>query len=42
VLAVAPAARHVAFADAGHLIHLDQFERYLEVIAGFLAEHGGA
>jgi pimeloyl-ACP methyl ester carboxylesterase len=31
--------RHVAFAEAGHLIHLDQYEQYVEVTKAFLLVH---
>jgi pimeloyl-ACP methyl ester carboxylesterase len=30
--------RHVPFADAGHLIHLDQFERFIAVVRDFLSQ----
>jgi pimeloyl-ACP methyl ester carboxylesterase len=39
VLAGAPKAEHVAFEDAGHLIHLDAFTRYIAVVGDFLARH---
>jgi pimeloyl-ACP methyl ester carboxylesterase len=38
VLERAPAARHVAFERSGHLIHLDEFERSIEVVSAFLRE----
>ena len=32
--------RHVHFADSGHFIPFDQFERFVEVLACFLSERG--
>jgi len=31
--------RHVHFADSGHFIPFDQFDRFVEVLTGFLGEH---
>jgi len=42
VLASAAKAEHVAFEDAGHLIHLDAFERYIKVVDAFLARQASA
>lgn len=33
--------RHVLFAEAGHLIHLDQYERFIKVVREFLLEQTG-
>lgn len=37
VVAASPHARAATFEEAGHLIHLDAFERYVSVVRGFLA-----
>lgn len=37
VAAAAPQAQAVTFEEAGHLIHLDAFERYVSVVRGFRA-----
>jgi pimeloyl-ACP methyl ester carboxylesterase len=42
VLASAPHAQHVAFGDAGHLIHFDDFHRYIEVVGDFLTRRASA
>lgn len=36
IAAAAREARHVRIAEAGHLIHVDVFEAYVEVVRGFL------
>jgi esterase len=37
-----PSARLRALADAGHWLHVDQHQRFLEVVAAFLKEsHSG-
>ncbi len=42
VLERAPAARHVVFEQSGHLIHLDELDRYLAVVAAFLSDSAAA
>jgi pimeloyl-ACP methyl ester carboxylesterase len=31
--------QHVHFADSGHFIQFEQFDRFVEVLAGFMREH---
>jgi N-formylmaleamate deformylase len=34
-----PNAQHIHFEDSGHAIMFDQFDRFVEVLTGFLSEH---
>lgn len=39
IIASSPNVENIRFEEAGHLIHLDQFEKYISVVETYLKEH---